>query len=130
MYRKRILTDQSQFSPADNSLAGFPYLATPKKAIDMINTAAATPEACNAQRMATALETIAEDLHAPIDIAVRLNSDSGQPTAFDVALDLPAFHVPAKASTNESARSIAVCLDNWGLRLSAIAQQIRIRYPK
>jgi hypothetical protein len=93
-------------------------------------SAAATPEARKASRLATALEIIAQDLHAPVEIAVRLDSGSGLPTSFDVAAIVPASHVPVKASDDESARAIAVQLDNLGIRLSAVAQAIRIRYPK
>lgn len=71
-------------------------------------TEAAAPATINAswaERLATALEMIAEDLQAPLEIGPSINRESGEVMHFSVALMLPDAHVTPGTYENDSAQS-------------------------
>lgn len=96
----------------------------------MTNQAApATISAAKAERLATAIETIAEDRHAPIEVSPRIHRETGEVQSITVAALLPDCIVSPGTSDGGTALCISDQLEGWAEQLLAVSKAIKERYP-
>lgn len=91
--------------------------------------AAPSMSGSRANRLAVQIETISEDCHCPVEISSRANPEDIC-TQFGVCSLLPTVNIPPGASEIETARAIAKVLDDWSIKLAAVASVLRIRFPQ
>ena len=82
-----------------------------------------TPEALAAEKLATAIEIISQDLRAPLDVSFRLDPQTEAVLNFTIGTLIPDATIPATAG------AIANQLDHWSTRFTAVAAAIRQRFP-
>lgn len=88
-----------------------------------------TPEAAAAEKLGFTIETIAEDLQAPIEISPLIHQQKRNLTGFNVCPLVPDSTVEAGATPEASAMAIAHQVDIWSQRLAKVADAIRERFP-
>lgn len=86
-----------------------------------------TTPAAEAEKLATAIETITADGLAPVEVTPRF-SKSGTLTGFHVSAMFPDATTKAGGTVELSAREIAGVLTEWAVRLTLAAQEIHRRY--
>ncbi len=81
-----------------------------------------------AERLATTVEMLSEDLLCPIEVRYRYHPGTTEVAEVIVGSLCADARFPPRGTANGTAQAIAEQLDNWSIKLGTVAEVIRKRF--
>lgn len=98
------------------------------KTITKVKSAKAPLSVGDAEKLATTIEMLSDDLRAPLEIGVKIDNETETVLRFDVSCQIPNAHIEPGETAELSARAVADAITAWAVHLTAVAQEIHRRY--